>query len=220
MSSLIFKYSPMNAGKSSSLLQTAYNYEERGMHPLVMKPSIDLKGSNTIVSRAMKDTRKVDHLINQYKNIYDIVILELLRRNDNRKEINELISVILIDEAKFLTEEQVKQLSDITVYLDIPVICYGLRTDYRGKLFSGSEALFRYADKLEELTTICFCGEKALFNARLVNGSYVNNGEQIVIDGENADVKYVSLCPHHYKELVEGKNIDLERSKARKLLRD
>lgn len=207
MASLRFKYAPMNAGKSSNLLQTAYNYEERGMHPLVSKPSIDTKGNNQIVSRAMIYVRDVDTLVTPDMNVYDLVVEKLI---DDTK-----ITAILVDEAQFLTEEQVKQLSDITVILDIPVICFGLRTDFKTNLFEGSEALFRYADILEELTTVCICGRKAIFNARVVNGQYVNDGNQVEIDGKS-DCTYISLCPYHYKEFVENKNIEQERAKIRK----
>ena len=120
MASLRFKYAPMNAGKSSNLLQTAYNYEERGMYPFVSKPSIDLKGEDTIVSRAMIYVRNVDYLVTPDMNVYNLIIEQL--------EKNTEITAILVDEAQFLTESQVKQLSDIAVILNIPVICFGLRT--------------------------------------------------------------------------------------------
>lgn len=207
MASLRFKYAPMNAGKSSNILQTAYNYEEREMFPFVSKPSIDLKGENTIVSRAMVYVRNVDCLVTPDMNIYDLII--------ERLENNTEITVILIDEAQFLTEQQVRQLSDIAVILNIPVICFGLRTDFLGRLFPGSEALFRYADILEELTTVCTCGKKAIYNARVVNGEYVTEGEQVAIDGID-DCKYISLCPYHFKELVEKINIEEERTKIKK----
>ena len=209
MASLRFKYAPMNAGKSSNLLQTAYNYEERGMFPLVLKPSIDTKAGDKIKSRAMTYERQVDNLVTSEMNIYDLIVEKFIN--------NEKITAILIDEAQFLTKEQVKQLSDITVILDIPVICFGLRTDYKCEFFEGSEALFRYANILEELTTVCICGKKALFNARVVDGRYVQSGSQVIIDGAE-DCTYISLCPYHYKKYVE--NIDIkeeqERVKTRK----
>ena len=137
-----------------------------------------------------------DYLVNQgYDNKFD-----------------KILSAILIDEAQFLTEKQVKELSDITVILDIPVICFGLRTDFRANLFPGSEALFRYANSLEELTTVCVCGKKALHNARLVNGKYVSDGSQVAID-EKDNVTYISLCPEHYREFVYGIKINEERKK-------
>ena len=255
MASLRFRYSPMNAGKSSNLLQVAHNYNERGMNVLLMKPSLDTKGDDRIVARGMKDSRKVDYLLAPNMNIYDLVVDylkknngeyvntgELLRKikkieKDPEKinliynTINEysieknydnkfdkILSAILIDEAQFLTEKQVKELSDITVILDIPVICFGLRTDFKGNLFPGSEALFRYANSLEELTTVCICGKKALHNARLVNGRYVNDGDQVAID-EKDNVTYISLCPEHYREFVYGIKINEERKKINKLIK-
>ena len=238
MATLRFRYSPMNAGKSSNLLQVAHNYNERGMNVLLMKPSLDTKGDDRVVARGMKDSRKVDYLVTPNMNIYDLVVEYLKKNNkeytdnsflierikkiesdpkkidamynvindylvnqgyDNR--FDKILSAILIDEAQFLTEKQVKELSDITVILDIPVICFGLRTDFKGNLFPGSEALFRYANSLEELTTVCVCGKKALHNARLVNGKYVSDGDQVAID-EKDDVTYISLCPEHYREFV------------------
>ena len=201
MATLRFRYSPMNAGKSSNLLQVAHNYNERGMNVLLMKPSLDTKGDDRVVARGMKDSRKVDYLVTPNMNIYDLVVEYLKKNNkeytdnsflierikkiesdpkkidamynvindylvnqgyDNR--FDKILSAILIDEAQFLTEKQVKELSDITVILDIPVICFGLRTDFKGNLFPGSEALFRYANSLEELTT-----ERKITNCKYIN---------------------------------------------------
>ena len=255
MASLRFRYSPMNAGKSSNLLQVAHNYNERGMNVLLMKPSLDTKGDDRIVARGMKDSRKVDYLLAPNMNIYDLVVDYLKKNNGEYTDTGELLrkikkiekdpekinliyntineylieknydnkfdkilSAILIDEAQFLTEKQVKELSDITVILDIPVICFGLRTDFKGNLFPGSEALFRYANSLEELTTVCICGKKALHNARLVNGRYVNDGDQVAID-EKDNVTYISLCPELYREFVYGIKINEERKKINKLIK-
>ncbi len=255
MATLRFRYSPMNAGKSSNLLQVAHNYNERGMNVLIMKPSLDTKGDDRVVARGMKNSRKVDYLVTPSMNIYDLVVDYLKKNNKeyiNNEELlkkieqfekdpkkisiiyntindylieknydnkfDKILSAILIDEAQFLTEKQVKQLSDITVILDIPVICFGLRTDFKGNLFPGSEALFRYANSLEELTTVCICGKKALHNARLVNGKYVSDGSQVAID-EKDNVTYISLCPEHYREFVYGIKIDEERKKINKLVK-
>ena len=255
MATLRFRYSPMNAGKSSNLLQVAHNYNERGMNVLLMKPSLDTKGDDRVVARGMKDSRKVDYLVTPSMNIYDLVVEYLKKNNkeyadnsflierikkiesdpkkidamynvindylvnqgyDNR--FDKILSAILIDEAQFLTEKQVKELSDITVILDIPVICFGLRTDFKGNLFPGSEALFRYANSLEELTTVCVCGKKALHNARLVNGKYVSDGDQVAID-EKDDVTYISLCPEHYREFVYGIDVSGEKKKINRLIK-
>lgn len=255
MATLRFRYSPMNAGKSSNLLQVAHNYNERGMNVLLMKPSLDTKGDDRVVARGMKDSRKVDYLVTPNMNIYDLVVEYLKKNNkeytdnsflierikkiesdpkkidamynvindylvnqgyDNR--FDKILSAILIDEAQFLTEKQVRELSDITVILDIPVICFGLRTDFKGNLFPGSEALFRYANSLEELTTVCVCGKKALHNARLVNGKYVSDGDQVAID-EKDDVTYISLCPEHYREFVYGIDVSGEKKKINRLIK-
>ncbi len=255
MATLRFRYSPMNAGKSSNLLQVAHNYNERGMNVLLMKPSLDTKGDDRVVARGMKDSRKVDYLVTPSMNIYDLVVEYLKKNNkeytdnsflierikkiesdpkkidamynvindylvnqgyDNR--FDKILSAILIDEAQFLTEKQVRELSDITVILDIPVICFGLRTDFKGNLFPGSEALFRYANSLEELTTVCVCGKKALHNARLVNGKYVSDGDQVAID-EKDDVTYISLCPEHYREFVYGIDVSGEKKKINRLIK-
>ena len=255
MATLRFRYSPMNAGKSSNLLQVAHNYNERGMNVLLMKPSLDTKGDDRVVARGMKDSRKVDYLVTPNMNIYDLVVEYLKKNNkeytdnsflierikkiesdpkkidamynvindylvnqgyDNR--FDKILSAILIDEAQFLTEKQVKELSDITVILDIPVICFGLRTDFKGNLFPGSEALFRYANSLEELTTVCVCGKKALHKARLVNGKYVSDGDQVAID-EKDDVTYISLCPEHYREFVYGIDVSGEKKKINRLIK-
>jgi len=255
MASLRFKYSPMNAGKSSNLLQVAHNYMERGMNSLVLKPSIDTKGEDKVVGRGMKDTRKVDFLIAPDTNVYELIInylkkkvkkitnseiLEKIARIESNPKkaqqlfdtINEylieqgidinkenhfsnILSAVLVDEAQFLTEKQVKELSDVAVILDIPVICFGLKTDFRGELFEGSAALFKHAIICEELTTVCICGKKALYNARLVNGKYVKDGSQVAIDGED-EVTYISLCPEHYREFVHGRNVKAERIEIKK----
>jgi len=255
MASLRFKYSPMNAGKSSNLLQVAHNYMERGMNSLVLKPSIDTKGEDKVVGRGMKDTRKVDFLIAPDTNVYELIInylkkkvkkitnseiLEKIARIESNPKkaqqlfdtINEylieqgidinkenhfsnILSAVLVDEAQFLTEKQVKELSDVAVILDIPVICFGLKTDFRGELFEGSAALFKHANIYEELTTVCICGKKALYNARLVNGKYVKDGSQVAIDGED-EVTYISLCPEHYREFVHGRNVKAERIEIKK----
>lgn len=257
MASLRFKYSPMNAGKSSNLLQVAHNYMERGMNSLVLKPSIDTKGEDKVVGRGMKDTRKVDYLVAPDTNVYELILTYLKKRTkkvtnieicekienivqDSKKaeelfnvindylieqgiDINKenhfsnIVSAILVDEAQFLTEKQVKELSDVAVILDIPVICFGLKTDFRGELFEGSAALFKHANIYEELTTVCVCGKKALYNARLVNGKYVKDGSQVAIDGKD-EVTYISLCPEHYREFVYGRNVKNERSQIKKMM--
>lgn len=183
MAKLYFRYGSMNSGKTALLLQAAYNYEEQDMKVLVFKPKIDSKGGKTIVSR-IGLSRKVDHLISEGEDIFAYV-----------KKINKDIRCIFIDEAQFLEREQVDQLLKIVIKLDIPVICYGLRLDFRGNGFPGSTRLLEISHTIEEMKTICKCGRKAMFNARMVNGIFTRDGEQVAIDGED-NVTYEQMCPH------------------------
>lgn len=186
MAKMYFRYGAMNCGKTTALLQVAHNYEEQGMKVLVIKSEIDKKGDSNIVSR-LGIERQVDILL---------PLNERVSTNINLENIN----CILVDEAQFMTSDQVKELWIISKMKDIPVICYGLKTDFRGKLFDGSKAIIELADELEELSTICKCGEKARFNARIENGEYVNKGSVVAIDG--IDAKYEPLCGKCYIKKV------------------
>ena len=190
MAKFHFRYGAMNAGKSTILLQTAYNYEEKGKKVILLKPSVDTKGDEKIVSRIGLE-RKVDYLIGDNDSI--ISILE-----DN------IISIdcILIDEAQFLKRNQVDELFYISKIMDIPVIAFGLRTDFKSNGFEGSIRLLELADALEEMPTICRCGKKARFNARKVDGKFTFDGDSIVID-DTSDVSYESLCGACYIEEQE-----------------
>ena len=190
MAKLYFRYGAMNSGKSTALIQVAHNYEERGMSVLMIKPSIDTKGSDTVVSR-IGVSRNVDLLVPADMDIYK----EIEKLNEQNH-----LSCILADEAQFFTPEQAEQLFHVAVELNIPVICYGLRSDFQMKGFPGSTRLLELAHSIEELKTICFCGKKAMINARLVNGEYVFEGAQVAIDGE-ASVEYRSVCPECYFRL-------------------
>ncbi|MDP4088307.1 MAG: thymidine kinase [Bacillota bacterium] len=196
MSKLYFRYGAMNCGKSTNLLQAAYNYEERGMNVLILKPQIDTKGNDKIISR-LDVKRKVDHLIHPSTNIFCLInsVLET-------EKVKKPIDCILIDEAQFLKSEQVDQLMQIVVKLNIPVICYGLRTDFKTNGFEGSTRLLQLAHTIEELKTICRCGKKALFNARKVNGEFTLKGEQVAIDMEN-NIEYESLCADCYYKILK-----------------
>ena len=191
MANLTFRYGAMNSGKSTALMQVAHNYEEKNMKVIVLKPVIDTKGNDKLVSR-VGIMRKVDYLVSDGNSI-----IKLLK--DKLKD----TSCILVDEAQFLTEKHVDELHFICKELEIPVICYGLRSDFKTNSFPGSRRLFELADKLEELTTICACGKKAKFNARVINGKYVFEGEQVAID-EVDDVYYESLCGKCYIEKVHN----------------
>ena len=188
MSKLYFRYGAMNSGKSTNLMQVAYNYEERGMKVLLIKPSTDKKGGDKLVSRLGVE-RKVDLLINDDQNIY----------NEEKKWQDEKykIDCILVDEVQFFKAYQIDQLFEIAVCLDIPVICYGLRTDFKMQGFEGSTRLLLLAHSIEELKTICKCVKKAILNGRKINGKFVFEGEQVAIDNID-NVEYESLCGHCY----------------------
>lgn len=188
MSKLYFRYGAMNSGKSTHLMQVAYNYEERGMKVIIVKPKVDNKGGDTLVSR-LGVNRKVDLLISACDNIFEII--------DNYLKENKIIDCILVDEVQFMKSEQIDQLFEIAVKTNIPIICYGLRTDFKRDGFEGSTRLLLLAHSIEEMKTICACGKKAIFNGRKINGKFVFEGEQIAIDEQN-DVKYESLCGDCY----------------------
>jgi thymidine kinase len=194
MAKLYFRYGAMNCGKSTNLMQVAYNYKERGMNSIIIKPKIDTKGDDFVVSRLGID-RKIDILIDKDVDIY----CKIKERINN----NETIDCILVDEVQFLKVVQVNQLFMIAIKLNIPVIAYGLRTDFKMNGFEGSERMLLIAHSIEELKTICRCGRKAIFNARKVNGEFVSDGNQVAIDGENK-VEYESLCGYCYNKLVLG----------------
>jgi len=188
MAKLYFRYGAMNCGKSTALLQVAFNYEERGMKTLILKPSTDTKGNDMVISR-IGTSRKVDMLCSPETDLF--------------KELKQLsgVSCVLVDEAQFLEVAQVDQLFNAATQLDIPIICYGLRTDFQTKVFPGASRLLQIAHSLEELKTICRCGNKAILNARKVGGVFTFDGKQVAIDGEQA-VSYESLCGSCYTKLV------------------
>ena len=189
MAKLYFKYGAMNSGKSTSLLQVAYNYEERDQKVLLIKSSIDTKGKDTLVSR-IGISRKVDKMLLPEEDVIDYY-----------KEQNN-ISCILVDEAQFLNPKQVEQLWIISKFYNTPVMCYGLRSDFQTNGFPGSIRLMELADELDELVTICRCGKTARFNARIVDGKFVCDGEQVAID-DNKNVSYESLCGECYLKKVK-----------------
>ncbi len=192
MSKLYFRYGAMNSGKSTALLQAAFNYEERSQHVFLAKPAIDSKGDRSIVSR-LGVTRQVDFLVEPKMNLR---LLLAERTAAFAAETGNSIACLLIDEAQFLTRDQVDQCLEIAVLDGIPVLAYGIRTDFRTDAFPGSLRLLEIAHSLEELKTICRCGRKAMFNARLVNGEFTFDGAQVAIDGDQ--VTYESLCASCY----------------------
>jgi thymidine kinase len=192
MSKLYFRFGAMNSGKSTALLQAAYNYEERGQYVLLAKPAIDFKGDKNIVSR-LGVSREVDFLIRPEDNLRELFAEQ---SNESQRKTGQQVSCLLLDEAQFLTEDQVDQALEVAVLDSVPVLAYGIRTDFQTKAFPGSRRLLEIAHSLEELKTICRCGKKAMFNGRLLNGKFVFSGEQVAIDGDK--VTYESLCPACY----------------------
>ncbi|GAA1816077.1 thymidine kinase [Agromyces neolithicus] len=188
MAKLYFRYGAMNSGKSTALLQAAFNYEERGHEVLLAKPAIDTKGDRDIVSR-LGVVREVDFTIAP-----DSSVLDIFQQHRNRiiEDHGRDVSCLLVDEAQFLTSEQVDDLLRIALIDNVPVLAYGIRTDFQTVAFPGSRRLLEVSHSLEELKTICRCGRKAIFNARLVDGVFVFDGAQVAIDGEL--VTYESLC--------------------------
>lgn len=214
MAKLYFRYGAMNSGKSTALLQAAYNYEERGQHVLLAKPAIDTKGADQIDSR-LGVKRAVDFLIRPDDDVRVLVAEHRARVRERAQgalvpETDAAghtpdVACVLIDEAQFLTREQVDDLLRIVVLDGVPVLAYGIRTDFQTQAFTGSRRLLELAHSLEELKTICRCGRKALFNARLVEGRFVFDGDQVAIDELSADrVTYESMCAECYLRESEG----------------
>ncbi|WGE63938.1 thymidine kinase [Actinobacillus equuli subsp. haemolyticus] len=188
MAKLYFYYSSMNAGKSTTLLQSSYNYQERGMNTLVYTAAIDDRYGIGKVSSRIGISQEAQ-LFQSDSNLFDEIQLAHQEKT---------LHCILIDEAQFLTKTQVYQLTDVVDKLKIPVLCYGLRTDFQGELFEGSQYLLAWADELQELKTICDCGKKAHFVIRMnEKGEAVADGDQIQIGGND---KYLSVCRYHYKQ--------------------
>lgn len=190
MAQLYFYYSAMNAGKSTTLLQSAYNYRERGMHVELYTAALDDRyGVGKITSRI--GLQSDAHLFRPDMNLYDSI---------NELNTKQALDCVLIDEAQFLSKEQVKQLTRVVDNLKVPVLAYGLRTDFLGEAFTGSHYLLAWADKLDELKTVCFCGRKANFVVRRDgNGNPVKEGAQIQVGGNDS---YESMCRKHFSELI------------------
>lgn len=197
MAKLYFRFGAMNSGKSTGLLQAAYNYEERGQRVLLAKPSVDTKGDREIVSR-LGVTRTVDVVLPADADVRAAVADAGATdpESDRLDGMVRPVSCVLVDEAQFLTPRQVDDLLRVAVLDDVPVLAYGIRTDFRTEAFPGSRRLLEVAHSLEELKTICRCGRKAVFNARKVDGRFVFDGSQVAIDG--VYVTYESLCGNCY----------------------
>ena len=192
MAKLYFSYSTMNAGKSTVLLQASHNYGERGMKTMLFTAELDNRSKVGNISSRIGLSEKAS-TFNNDDNLFSSVEERLS---------TDKISCVLVDEAQFLTEKQVWELSDVVEILNIPVMCFGLRTDFQGKLFEGSSSLLAIADELKEIKTICHCGKKANMVVRVdSNGKVLKEGAQIEIGGNE---KYISLCRKHWKNEMEN----------------
>ncbi len=193
MAKLYFNYSTMNAGKTTVLLQAAHNYSERGMNPFLLTANADTRsGIGTIKSRI--GLKKSAQIFSQ-----SVDLLNKVKEANSKKS----ISCVFVDEAQFLTEQQVWQLAKVVDDLKIPVLCFGLRVDFQGNLFPGSKCLLSIADELKEVKTICHCGKKATMVIRQLNGKTVVDGDQVQIGGNES---YTSLCRKHWlKEFEKAK---------------
>lgn len=193
MAKLYFKFGAMKCGKTTDIIKTYYNYKEKGMNVLIMKPGDDKKAGSNIQSRSGAELN-ADYVVPSNIDVYQLITYHLIDNN---------VDVIIVDEAQFLTSKQVDELSEVVDQFDIPVLCYGLRADAFSNMFPGSQRLFEIADKIEELKAICKCGKKATFNLRLnkIDGELIPvfEGEQVSIDG--IDAEYDSVCRPCYKKL-------------------
>ena len=178
----------MNAGKSTALLQSSYNYKERGMKTMVFSPFVDNRyGEGKVTSRIGINASAIS--FKEDDNVFAVI---------ERKHLKESLSCILVDEAQFLTRDQVFQLGDVTDKLNIPVLAYGLRTNFQGEPFEGSKYLLAWSDNIEEIKAICHCGKKATMVLRVdKNGNTITKGSEVKIGGNN---RYVSVCRKHFKE--------------------
>ena len=195
MAKLYFRYGAMGCGKTMQLLQVAFNYEERGHKVCVMKPATDTKNGTKLLTRIGPE-RETDFCFEKDSDLFNFV-----------KENFSDAHCVLVDEAQFLTQEQVDQLMMITIKLDIPVMAYGLRLNFKREAggFDGVTRLLQIAHDIEEIKTICECGKKATYNARFVNGKMVADGPDILIDDGKSEITYKAICPACYQKHLEGR---------------
>lgn len=194
MADLTFYYGTMESGKTTKLLQDRYNYCKYDYRVLTVKPKLDTKGNDCIVSRVLGSI-KVDILLDKEESILDGKYLDMIKD----------VKVLLVDEAQFFSEKQIMDFWKVAHVLNISVICYGLKSNFLGIPFTGSIGLFGYADKKYELTVNCECGEVAIFNARKINGNFITDGDVVAIDGEE-NVSYIPLCGDcYYKKVIAPK---------------
>lgn len=192
MAQLYFYYSAMNAGKSTSLLQSSHNYTEQGMSVLLYTAAVDNRAAKGVIASRIGLTAAA-HLFETHSDLFLDIKAQL--------KVNQPISCVFVDEAQFLSREQVDQLAAVVDLLNIPVLCYGIRSDFQGELFPGSQRLLTIADKLTELKAVCHCGRKATMVIRRdATGAVVKVGEQVVIGGNDS---YESMCRQHYFTAVK-----------------
>lgn len=187
MAKLYFKYGAMGSSKTANALITKFNYEERGMKTWLMKPAADTRDGEDIVRSRVGLSAKA-FIVTPDMN--------LLKELESRGQVD----VIIADECQFFTEKQIDELREIVDFKNIPVLCFGLRTDFRTKMFPGSTRLFEIADSITEIKTICSCGSKAIVNARIIDGKIVTEGEQIFLGGNES---YVSMCHKCWKKKIK-----------------
>ena len=194
MAKLYFRYGAMGCGKTMQLLQVAFNYEERGHKVCVIKPKTDTKNGTKLLTRIGPE-RETDFCFDRKKNLYDEIAA-------NYRDVH----CVLVDEAQFLTPKQVDELMLVTIKLDIPVMCYGLRLNFRREDdgFEGATRLLQIAHDIEEIKTICECGRKATYNSRFLDGKFVSDGPGVLIDG-TTDIEYRALCPDCFLAYLEGR---------------
>ena len=185
MAKLYFRYGAMGSSKTANALMVNYNYYERGSNPIMLKPRLENRDGEIIIRSRIglqSECRFVEDFIEEVGKDWGIAA-----RYD----------AVIVDEAQFLSVEQVDWLSDLVDYAGIPVICYGLRTDFQSNLFPGSMRLLEIADKIEEVKTVCWCGHKAINNARIHDGKIVRDGDQVMMGGNES---YIALCRKHFKQ--------------------
>ena len=200
MAKLYFRYGAMGSSKSANILMVRYNYEERGQYAVLLKPRTDNRdGKHEIQSRIglSAPAEYVDEFLKEISESWDDETSEYTYHGKK-------VDAILVDETQFISPEEVDRLSDIVYFYNIPVLCYGLRTDFLNHLFPGSRRLMEIADVIEEVPTVCWCGKRAQCNTRYANGKIVREGAQIML-GSNES--YVALCRKHYKEGRLWKNV-------------
>ena len=193
---LIFYFSAMKGGKTTRIFQKLHDLEENGQNVLVIKPQVDTKGSDMIINR-QKESRKVDILLKPDDTLLSEQYIKKIWYAHH----------ILVDEAQFLEEKQIEELWEINKNINIPITCFGLKSNFQGELFAGSAKLIALADEIVELdsNSLCPCGAPAKFNARMVNGGFTMEGSEIEIDGANQDISYVPLCGKCYFDKIYSK---------------